>query len=304
MTRRKYNKVICGIEAKQVKRRKWSWSRLYALLNKPFSLWFLSSVLLAGAGMVHRCASESREERERKQELVSNLDLEIAHRLFVFHAYAQNYWVDFEGQIDCNLILDSPSEFDGNVQANIVPEYQQWPLSLLLLELERVVPEEEREKIAIARQSATKYFAWSVILDSLYQEKQTGADPEIALQELDPLWYHGLDNKEKLVGLHRRADSAELIASWDVVERTTKDELLKRAKDFRTKLDLERWGRPFSMQSDLEAQQQREEIIEMVEEEILRRSRCSGPSSRGRILDRNGQELCVNVEPVSPPTSD
>ena len=120
---------------------------LFGLLNRPFTLWVLSSVLLSGVGLVFTRWEEGRAQRAERQAQVTRLDIELSGRLqrsehrleFATNATGLREAIRMLDECPCTF-----SEFEGRSFEN------------LLLTLSWLVPEDERPALGDARSAYRK----------------------------------------------------------------------------------------------------------------------------------------------------
>ncbi|HMB68024.1 MAG TPA: hypothetical protein VKU85_01890 [bacterium] len=120
------------------------WGRIAGGLNRPFTLWFLSSIVVAGLSLLYTQWEEGREERERTTAEIARLDIELNERI-----------------VRCMRRLESAERGVGlreawgrlNEDSALFPQYRDRTFDSLLFALKALVPQEEKGTIDQVRRA-------------------------------------------------------------------------------------------------------------------------------------------------------
>lgn len=138
---------------------------IWSILNSPFSLWMLSSVLLGGITFAYTKWGEIRDSKRIDAEHAARLahenlvttrklDAEIASRLSYVHSLTRLGEVSTKSFLLALASLEQPSTETYSV--SVFPEYSQRTLRSLLWELLQVLPEtsqaekDEKQRVRVA----------------------------------------------------------------------------------------------------------------------------------------------------------
>lgn len=133
-------------------------SRVWAFLNSAFGLWFLSAVLISGAGTLISHIRTQQTETKRTTELIERLDIEISYRLS--QVLSRLYELTDKTKDPKLSSAHTPDEVARVLALLVEPRADKYPplfsefagvgLPGLLAELRRNLPESERQDVDIA----------------------------------------------------------------------------------------------------------------------------------------------------------
>lgn len=115
--------------------------RIWAFLNSTFGFWLLSSIVVGALTWGVTTYLERREIRKTTQERIRRLDLEISNRLDLVQLQARAV-TDEKFALDMGRRLVNPPGPNNAIQ----PEFANWNLKSLVIELSMLLPEGSSEK--------------------------------------------------------------------------------------------------------------------------------------------------------------
>lgn len=134
--------------------------KIWGVVNSPFFLWFLSSILIGCISFLYARGEKQKEDARRifeqgqidkreRDRTEKKLDAEIASRLNYFGIMYES------DNFKALMAVDNPSV--ANYPINVFPEYANRSLQSLLWELLQVVSDDSKGDVAKAYEASKKF---------------------------------------------------------------------------------------------------------------------------------------------------
>ncbi len=140
---------------------------IWSFLNKPFTIWILSSVTISLVSFLYQKNEERQRQEFQRKATIEALDLEISSRLKFFFINRENKILIDEAL----LILESPSQFD--FPTGVYQKYEERNLRSLILELRSLVSEEEKNELEKPIHSTYELAEIYLLFNKTYRNKPT-----------------------------------------------------------------------------------------------------------------------------------
>lgn len=121
-------------------------AKLWKFVNTTFGIWLLSTVAVGLITWSFTSWNENKEKERITKESIRKLDVEIFVRVNNFSKLLES----INKLKQFMLAIDTLDRSDLILSAGVFPEYKERTLGSLLLELQSLVPEEEKANIALA----------------------------------------------------------------------------------------------------------------------------------------------------------